>query len=554
MPTKDRLRVIALGGLGEIGKNMMVYEYQDEMVVIDAGLAFPDDDMFGIDYVIPDISYLVENKDKVRGIFLTHGHEDHIGALPYVLQQLDVPIFTGRLTLGMIKRKLQEHGLAPNKDSKEITPGELIRFKHLGLSAFRVNHSIPDAVGFLIDTPIGRIVHTGDFKFDQTPVDGQVADFFRLTDIGQKGVLALFADSTNAERPGFTGSEKAVGFVLEDVIRAATGRVFVASFASNVHRIQQVISVAAKVGRKVAILGRSMENVVGVAIELGYLQVPEATMIPIDEVSRFTPAQLVILTTGSQGEPMAALSRMASAEHKRIEIVTGDTVIIAATPIPGNERLVGKTINNLYKRGATVVNSAMAGVHVSGHASQEELKLMHTFIRPKFFIPGHGEYRHLIRHRQLAEAMGMPRENILIGDNGSVFEFTKESAEISGRVQAGPVFIDGLGVGDVGHIVLRDRKLLAEDGVIVVVLAIDRNSNQLIGGPDIVSRGFVYVRESDALLDEAKQRIRDGIEQADSQVVGDWSNLKGLVRETLGRFLYEKTRRRPMILPIVVEA
>ncbi len=554
MPTKDRLRVIALGGLGEIGKNMMVYEYQDEMVVIDAGLAFPDDDMFGIDYVIPDISYLVENKDKVRGIFLTHGHEDHIGALPYVLQQLDVPIFTGRLTLGMIKRKLQEHGLAPNKDSKEITPGELIRFKHLGLSAFRVNHSIPDAVGFLIDTPIGRIVHTGDFKFDQTPVDGQVADFFRLTDIGQKGVLALFADSTNAERPGFTGSEKAVGFVLEDVIRAATGRVFVASFASNVHRIQQVISVAAKVGRKVAILGRSMENVVGVAIELGYLQVPEATMIPIDEVSRFTPAQLVILTTGSQGEPMAALSRMASAEHKRIEIVTGDTVIIAATPIPGNERLVGKTINNLYKRGATVVNSAMAGVHVSGHASQEELKLMHTFIRPKFFIPVHGEYRHLIRHRQLAEAMGMPRENILIGDNGSVFEFTKESAEISGRVQAGPVFIDGLGVGDVGHIVLRDRKLLAEDGVIVVVLAIDRNSNQLIGGPDIVSRGFVYVRESDALLDEAKQRIRDGIEQADSQVVGDWSNLKGLVRETLGRFLYEKTRRRPMILPIVVEA
>ncbi len=351
-----------------------------------------------------------------------------------------------------------------------------------------------------------------------------------------------------------TGSEKAVGFVLEDVIRAATGRVFVASFASNVHRIQQVISVAAKVGRKVAILGRSMENVVGVAIELGYLQVPEATMIPIDEVSRFTPAQLVILTTGSQGEPMAALSRMASAEHKRIEIVTGDTVIIAATPIPGNERLVGKTINNLYKRGATVVNSAMAGVHVSGHASQEELKLMHTFIRPKFFIPVHGEYRHLIRHRQLAEAMGMPRENILIGDNGSVFEFTKESAEISGRVQAGPVFIDGLGVGDVGHIVLRDRKLLAEDGVIVVVLAIDRNSNQLIGGPDIVSRGFVYVRESDALLDEAKQRIRDGIEQADSQVVGDWSNLKGLVRETLGRFLYEKTRRRPMILPIVVEA
>jgi ribonuclease J len=554
VPKKDRLRVIALGGLGEIGKNMMVYEYDDEIVVIDAGLAFPDDDMFGIDYVIPDISYLVENKDKVRGIFLTHGHEDHIGALPYVLQQLDVPIFTGRLTLGMIKRKLQEHGLAPNKDSREINPGELIRFKHLALVAFRVNHSIPDAVGFLIDTPVGRIVHTGDFKFDQTPVDGQVADFFRLTEIGQKGVLALFADSTNAERPGFTGSEKAVGGVLEDVIRAATGRVFVASFASNVHRIQQVISVAAKLGRKVAILGRSMENVVSVAIELGYLQVPEATIIPIDEVSRFTPAQLVILTTGSQGEPMAALSRMASAEHKRIEIVTGDTVIIAATPIPGNERLVGKTINNLYKRGATVVNSAMAGVHVSGHASQEELKLMHTFIRPKFFIPVHGEYRHLIRHRQLAEAMGMPRENILIGDNGSVFEFTKDSAEISGRVQAGPVFIDGLGVGDVGHIVLRDRKLLAEDGVIVVVLAIDRSSNQLIGGPDIVSRGFVYVRESDALLDEAKQRIRDSIEQADSQVVGDWSNLKGLVRETLGRFLYEKTRRRPMILPIVVEA
>jgi len=550
---RERLHVIPLGGLGEIGKNMMVYEFQGDMIVVDSGLAFPDDDMFGIDYVIPDISFLLERADKVRGIFVTHGHEDHIGSLPYVLGQLSVPLFTGRLTMGLIAEKLKEHGVATAEGSREIVPGDRIKVGPFTVHPFRVNHSIPDAMGFAIDTPVGTIVHTGDFKFDQTPVDGQVADFSRLSALGDKGVLALFSDSTNAERPGFTGSETQVGRVLHEVIGAAPARVIVASFASNVHRIQQVINASADVGRKVAVLGRSMENVVRVAGELGNLKAPEGTLISIEDINRFTPAQLTIMTTGSQGEPMAALSRMASGEHRKMEIVPGDTVIISATPIPGNERLVGKTINNLYRRGAIVVNSASAGVHVSGHSSQEEQKLMITLVRPKFFVPMHGEYRHLVRHSALAQSVGIPKDNILIGDNGSVFEFSKDEAVISGKVTSGQVFIDGSGVGDVGNIVLRDRKVLAEDGVIVVVLVVDRASNTLIGGPDIVSRGFVYVREADGLLDEARQRIRESLEQADDGL-SDWSNVKGVVRDSLGRFLYERTRRRPMVLPIVVEA
>jgi ribonuclease J len=550
---RDRVAVIPLGGLGEIGKNMMAIVYQNDIVVIDAGLAFPEDDMLGVDFVIPDISYLMDNRDRVQGILLTHGHEDHIGGLSYVLKDLPVPIFATRLTMGLIKEKLAEHGLAPKDGSREIRPGESFRLGPFQVEPFRVNHSIPDAVGFAVRTPVGTIVHTGDFKFDQTPVDGQVADFQHIAEIGRRGVLLLLSDSTNAERPGWTGSEASVGKVLDEVIASAKGRVLVASFASNVHRMQQVINAAHNHNRKVCFVGRSMENVVQVASGLGYLSAPDGTIVSIEDSHRFPANQLVIMTTGSQGEPMAALSRMAAAEHRKMEILAGDTVVIAATPIPGNEKSVARTIDNLYKRGATVVYSSQAGVHVSGHASQEEQKLMLNLIRPKFFIPVHGEFRHLIHHARLAESVGIPKQHILIGENGTVFEVTKDSAAITGKVPAGNVLVDGLGVGDVGNIVLRDRKVLAEDGVMVVVVGINRESQALVAGPDIVSRGFVYVRESDRLIDEAKSRIRDTLARADDRTMSDWSSIKGVVRESLSKFLFEKTRRRPMIRPIVVE-
>jgi ribonuclease J len=549
----DRIAIIPLGGLGEIGKNMMVIAYQNDILVIDAGLAFPEDDMFGVDFVIPDIAYLLENREKVRGILLTHGHEDHIGGLSYILRDLPVPIYATRLTMGLIKEKLQEHGLAPRDGSQEVRPGEAFRLGSFTVEPFRVNHSIPDAVGFAVRTPVGTVVHTGDFKFDQTPVDGQVADFQHIAEIGRRGVLLLLSDSTNAERPGWTGSETQVGKVLDEVIAAAKGRVLVASFASNVHRMQQVINAAHKHGRKLCFVGRSMENVVQVATSLGYLHAPDGTVISVEDIHRFPANQVVIMTTGSQGEPMAALSRMAAQEHRKVEIVPGDTVIIAATPVPGNEKSVARTIDNLYKRGANVVYSSQAGVHVSGHASQEEQKLMLNLIRPKFFIPVHGEFRHLIHHARLAESVGIPKQHILIGENGTVFEVTKESAAITGKVPSGKVLVDGLGVGDVGNIVLRDRKVLAEDGVMVVVVGINRESSTLIAGPDIVSRGFVYVRESDRLIDEAKMRIRETLARADDRTMSDWSSIKGVVRETLSKYLFEKTRRRPMILPIVVE-
>ena len=550
---KGKLHIIPLGGLGEIGKNMTAYEYNGEIIVIDSGLAFPEDEMFGVDLVIPDIAYLLEHREQVRGIFLTHGHEDHIGGLPYILRQLQVPIFATKLTFGLIRGKLDEHGLVPHENSREIRPGDTVRQGPFYVEAFRVNHSIPDAVGFAVHTPIGTIVHTGDFKLDQTPVDGEVADFHRLAELGQKGVLALLSDSTNSERPGYTGSERSVGRVLEEVIGNAKQRVLVASFASNVHRIQQVMDAAHKLGRKVAVVGRSMENVVRISLELGYLKVGEGTLIDVDDINRFPANQIVIMTTGSQGEPMAALSRMATSEHKKVEILPGDTVIIAASPVPGNEKSVSRTINNLYRRGAEVVFSTNMGVHVSGHASQEEIKLMINLTQPRFFVPVHGEYRHLMQNSRLAESLGVPKSNILIGENGVVFEFTEGTAALVGKVNSGMVLVDGLGVGDVGNIVLRDRKLLAEDGVIVVVVAIDRDSQMLISGPDIVSRGFVYVRESDQLIEDAKQKIRDALANADGRRLGDWSAIKSLVRDTVGRFVFERTRRRPMILPIVME-
>ncbi|MCL5677210.1 MAG: ribonuclease J [Firmicutes bacterium] len=548
-----KIQVIPLGGLGEVGKNMTVIRYQDDIVVVDAGLAFPEEELLGIDIVIPDFSYLLENRDKVRGLLLTHGHEDHIGAVSYVLKQLDIPVFGTPLTLGLVEGKLAEHGLVMPEGSRAVKPGESIQVAAFTVDFVRVNHSIPDAVSLALHCPVGTIVHTGDFKFDHTPVDGQPADFHKFAELGNQGVLVLLADSTNAERPGFTPSERVVGAALDDIISKAEGRVLVATFASNVHRMQQVIDSAYKFGRKVAVVGRSMENTVAVAQGLGYLQVAEGTLVDVEELGRFPVNQIVILTTGSQGEPMSALTRMSVSDHKRVEIIPGDTVLIAATPVPGNEKMVSRTINNLYKRGATVIHPPKMLVHVSGHASQEEQKLMINLVRPKFFVPVHGEQRMLVHHAQLAEATGVPRPNILIGENGTVFEFSRDSAAISGKVTAGQTLVDGLGVGDVGNIVLRDRKQLSQDGIVIVVVAMDRNSGLTVSGPDVVTRGFVYVRESEQLMDETKAKVREALDDCEERRITEWSTIKSNVRDALGKFLYDRTRRRPMILPIILE-
>ena len=548
-----RLRIIPLGGLQEIGKNCTVVEYGSDIVIVDCGLAFPEEDMPGVDIVLPDMTYLEENRDRVRGLVLTHGHEDHMGAIPYLLHKMSVPVFATRLALGLVEHKLAESGLKLPNGSRVVRARDIIRFGALEVEYYRVNHSIPDACGVIIRTPVGTVVHTGDFKLDHTPVDGSVADFHKLAQVGNEGVLLLLADSTNAERPGFTGSESSVGPALEAVIRRAPGRVFVATFASNVHRVQQVIDAAVRDGRKVAVAGRSMENVARAAIELGYLTVPEGTLIELDDIGRFPANRLCILTTGSQGEPLSALSRMATGEHRKVEIVPGDTVVFSANPIPGNEKAVTRTIDSLYKLGADVVHSARQGVHVSGHASQEELKLLQSLVRPKFFVPVHGEYRMLVSHARLAQSLGVPKENTFIAENGMVLEFTADSGQIAGRVTAGMVLVDGLGVGDVGNIVLRDRKVLAEDGVIVVVMAFSRESKRVISGPDFVSRGFIYVRESDRMMDEAKRRVREALARYEERQTQDWSQIKEAVRDALGRYLYDRTRRRPMILPVIQE-
>ena len=466
---QSKLNIIPLGGLGEIGKNMTVFRYGDDIILVDAGLMFPEDDMLGIDLVIPDITYLVENKDKVKAIFLTHGHEDHIGALPYVMKQIGAPVYGTALTLGILQGRLKENGVS-SEACKIIKPGDKIHAGNFKVEFIRVNHSIPDAVALAIHTPIGIIIHTGDFKFDQTPVDGQVTEFNKFAEFGDQGVLALMADSTNAERPGYTQSEKIVGQTFDDEFRYAKNRIIVATFSSNVHRIQQVVDSAVRYKRKVAVIGRSMVNVVNISMELGYLKIPEGVLIDIDESNNYTPDKIVIITTGSQGEPMSALTRMAMSDHKKVDIVPGDTVIISATPIPGNEKLVSRTIDHLYKLGADVIYEKSNGVHVSGHASQEEIKMMHNLVRPKFFIPVHGEYRHLIKHAQLAGSLGMPRENIVVGENGSIIELTRNSIGINGRVPSGKVLVDGLGVGDVGNIVLRDRRQLSQDGIMKLSL------------------------------------------------------------------------------------
>lgn len=549
---QSKLNIIPLGGLGEIGKNMTVFRYGDDIILVDAGLMFPEDDMLGIDLVIPDITYLVENKDKVKAIFLTHGHEDHIGALPYVMKQIGAPVYGTALTLGILQGRLKENGVS-SEACKIIKPGDKIHAGNFKVEFIRVNHSIPDAVALAIHTPIGIIIHTGDFKFDQTPVDGQVTEFNKFAEFGDQGVLALMADSTNAERPGYTQSEKIVGQTFDDEFRYAKNRIIVATFSSNVHRIQQVVDSAVRYKRKVAVIGRSMVNVVNISMELGYLKIPEGVLIDIDESNNYTPDKIVIITTGSQGEPMSALTRMAMSDHKKVDIVPGDTVIISATPIPGNEKLVSRTIDHLYKLGADVIYEKSNGVHVSGHASQEEIKMMHNLVRPKFFIPVHGEYRHLIKHAQLASSLGMPRENIVVGENGSIIELTRNSIGINGRVPSGKVLVDGLGVGDVGNIVLRDRRQLSQDGIMIVVVTIDKDTCTVVSGPDIVSRGFVYVREAEGLMETAKEKVQQALDKCEQSNVSEWSVIKSAVRDSLGRFLYEKTRRRPMILPIIME-
>lgn len=553
MAKTDSVSLIPLGGMGEIGKNMMLVEYKEEMLLIDAGLMFPEEEMLGIDMVIPDISYVVENKEKVKGLILTHGHEDHIGALPYVLRQLNIPIYGTRLTLGLAEGKLREHGLDRRATLRAIQPGDSVKIGSFTVDFINVNHSIAGVVALAIHTPVGTIVHTADFKVDHTPVDGEPLDFRKFADLGDKGVLVLLSDSTNVEREGFTVSERILAERFEEFFHKAEGRIIVATFASNIHRVQQVVNAALAKNRKVAFAGRSMVNVVSIARELGYLQIPEELVIDLDSIDQYPPEKIALVTTGSQGEPLSALARMAMAEHRKLSILPGDTVIISASAVPGNEKLVAKTINHLFKQGANVIYEATTGVHVSGHARQEELKLMLNLVRPKYFIPVHGEYRHLVQHARLAQELGVPNENVFIAEIGDILEFTKKSGKMVGRAPSGRVFVDGLGVGDVGNVVLRDRKQLSQDGILIVVVTIDRENSQLLAGPDIVSRGFVYVRESEDLLEEARGKVKGILDECIEKGNYDWSFIKSQVREVLSRYLYEKTKRRPMLLPIIME-
>ncbi len=549
---EQKLQIIPLGGLGEIGKNMTVIRYGDEMIVIDAGLMFPENDMLGIDLVIPDYTFLLENQNYLRAIILTHGHEDHIGALPYILKNISVPIYGTKLTLGILEGRLKETG-ADSNNLNVVAPGEIIMLGCFSVGFIRVNHSIPDSVGLSIKTPIGMIVHTGDFKFDYTPVDGRMTDFRRLADIGNKGVLVMMADSTNSEKEGHTPSEKTVGIAFNREFQNAPGRIIVATFSSNVHRIQQVIDTAVRYRRRVAILGRSMVNVVNISLELGYIHAPEGVIIDVEDIMNYPANKVVIITTGSQGEPMSALTRMALSDHRQVDIIQGDTVIISATPIPGNEKMVAKTVDNLLRLGANVVYSKNDGIHVSGHASREELKLMHNLIKPKFFIPVHGELHHLYAHAKLAEELGMAKDRIFIGENGYIFEFTRERGKIVGRLNWGVIMVDGLGVGDVGNIVLRDRRQLSQDGILIVVITMSRETGKVIAGPDIVSRGFVYVRESEELMDSAKSKVYQAVKRCTDEKIFDWTTLKINIKDTLAQYLFEQTRRRPMILPVITE-
>ncbi|MGN0622689.1 MAG: ribonuclease J [Oscillospiraceae bacterium] len=551
---KTPVKIIPLGGLNEIGKNFTCIECANDLFVIDCGLAFPDSEMLGVDIVIPDFTYIEKNAEKLRGVVITHGHEDHIGGLPYFLKKFNVPVYGTRLTLGLLEGKLKEHGLLGSVQLNVVTPRQTVKLGCMAVEFIRVNHSIPDAVGMAIHTPAGVIIHTGDFKVDYTPIEGGIIDLARFSELGNKGVLALMSDSTNAERPGFTMSERKVGESFERLFSQADGkRIIIATFASNIHRVQQIVNRAAATGRKVAVSGRSMVNVIGKGIELGYLKVPEGILVDIDMISRYPAEQMCIVTTGSQGEPMSALTRMAMGEHRKVSITPQDFIIISANPIPGNEKYVTKVVNELMKLGSEVVYEAMYDVHVSGHACQEEQKLLLSITKPKFFIPVHGEYKHLIKHKATAMSVGIPESNIIIGEIGNVIETDGVDMKVTGQVPAGRVLVDGLGVGDVGAIVLRDRKHLAQDGIIIAVATIDRDSGEILAGPDVVSRGFVYVRESEELMEEAKKLLTETLQDCLDHNMREWNAIKGRMRDNLSDYIYLKTKRSPMILPIIME-
>ena len=551
--TTENIRLIPLGGLGEVGKNMMVVEYGDDIIIIDCGLMFPDDEMFGVDLVIPDTSYLTDKKQRIHGIFITHGHEDHIGALAYVLPMLGFPpIYATRLTQGLISVKLKEHKLLDKTIINVVTPGDQVPLGECLVEIVRVNHSVPDAVSLAIHTPVGTVVHTGDYKFDHTPIDGRPADFGTLARIGNQGVLVMMGDSTRVESPGYTPSERVINDSFDKIFANAPGRIIIATFASLLSRVQQVIDTASRYERVVALVGRSMVNNVQMAIDLGYLNIPKAMLIRAEDINKFPPERVVIICTGSQGEPTSALTRIANQDHRLVRIQKNDTVILSATPVPGNEKMVNRTINNLFRQGAEVYYQAIANVHVSGHAAQEELKLMLNLLRPTYFLPIHGEFRQLILHAKLASSLGIPEDHIVIAEDGDIVEVTRDAIKIGEHVACGNVFVDGLGVGDIGQIVLRDRQVLAQDGILMVVLTVDKETGLPLAGPDIVSRGFVYVRDSEELLEKARERVLESFIGLNGHA-SDWSFVKDKIKHTLSEYLYEKTHRRPMILPLVME-
>ncbi len=553
MESKKKIKVIPLGGLGEVGKNITVIEYGEEIIVVDCGMTFPDSEMYGIDVVIPDVTYLVNNKERVKGFFITHGHEDHIGAIPYILNQINAPIYATNLTIGLIQSKLEEHKMLDIVDLNVVKPGDTIALEKLKIEFIRTNHSIADSCALAIHTPLGIVVHTGDIKVDFTPVDGNVIDLQRLAKIGKQGVLLLMADSTNACHPGYTMSEKTVGETLDNLFSKGKGRIIVATFASNIHRLQQIINSSIKYGRKIAFSGRSMEKISEVAIRLGYLDMPEGLLIDLKDLKLYNSNQITIVTTGSQGEPMSALTRMASSTHKNIQIEKDDMIIISANPIPGNEKAVSKVINELTQKGANVIYKSIEEIHVSGHACEQELKLLQSILKPKYFVPVHGEYKHLRKHILIAEEVGLQKEKSFILENGDVLSLNRKSACISGKVQAGNVLVDGIGIGDVGNIVLRDRKNLSKDGIINIIVAIEKETRSIISGPDIVTRGFIYVRESEELVNQIKEISYDSIQTSIDKNIFKWSEIKNNIRNDVGSFIYSKTKRKPIIVPIIME-
>ena len=551
--SEEKVRIIPLGGLGEIGKNITIIECDDEIIVIDCGIAFPDEEMYGVDLIIPDITYLKNNVDKIKGIFLTHVHEDHIGSLPYVLKEINVPLYGTKLTIGIVKTKLEEHNILSEAKLNNVEPGDVISFRKLKVEFIRSTHSIADSCSLAIFTPVGIILHTGDFKIDYTPIDGEKMDLQRISNLGKEGIALLMADSTNVERQGHSLSEKSIGLTLDRIIGKAKGRVIVATFASNIHRMQQIVDASFKNNRKVVFNGRSMENISKVAMELGYLHIPDSEVISIDDLKKYENDKITLITTGSQGEPMASLARIAFSNHRKINIEPKDTFIISASPIPGNDKLISRVINQLFRKGADVIYEDLEDVHVSGHAYQEELKLIHTLVNPKYFMPVHGEYRHLKHHGDLAESLGMKKNNIFILETGNVLELTKDSCRKEGKVRTGAIFVDGLGVGDVGSIVLRDRRHLAQDGMLTIVVAIEIDTLSIVSGPDVITRGFVYVKESEELINKVKELSVKELEKCLSMGVVEWYVLKGNIKKTVENYIYETTKRRPTIIPIIME-